>query len=86
MMPDCAVPAWGHCAPWGSAGAGTPVVNNRAINHNKFDALTRVSLRQGPDRVLIPGDRGGCRWWPLGWPGVQFAGENTGRGGWERVR
>ncbi|GAA3066045.1 hypothetical protein GCM10017562_35180 [Streptomyces roseofulvus] len=58
-----------------------PDVPNSAINHNKFDAPDAIAERQGPDRGPIGGERGGCRPWPLGWPGVQLAGENAGQGG-----
>ncbi|CAM5574394.1 hypothetical protein STANM309S_01916 [Streptomyces tanashiensis] len=58
-----------------------PDAQNSAINHNKFDAPSRRSVRQGPDWAPIGHARGGCRWRRLGWPGVQLAGESAGQGG-----
>ncbi|GGW01215.1 hypothetical protein GCM10010230_31070 [Streptomyces narbonensis] len=58
-----------------------PDAQNSAINHNKFDALGYPCVRQGPDWGPIGHAQGGCRWWPLGWPGVQLAGESAGQGG-----
>ncbi|CAM5319003.1 hypothetical protein SMICM304S_08534 [Streptomyces microflavus] len=48
---------------------------------NQFDARECRSLPAGGRSGWIRGDRGGCQWLALGWPGVQNAGESAGRGG-----
>ncbi len=79
MMPDSVALVRGALREAAPRRDRLPQVNYRAINHNKFDALVRVSVRQGPDWVLIAHAQGGCRWWRLGWPGVQVASESPVR-------
>lgn len=51
MMPDRTVPTRGTPAYDGVVATGPWQVNIRAISHNKFDALERLFVRQGPDWV-----------------------------------